>query len=490
MTPAVDDITTDLTALAASQGWTGVTALLDPAPGEWDVLLLAAPGARPAAERLREEMAGTAPGFPVTVGDLDDLPADPSPALRHHRVIAVLRCGRTLSAVTLGAARAVLGRPDRSALVVVAGAETLDGAEALSRNDRILWQSLYASAGAPWHGQTLSGHHCLLRGDTASAAEPVAERITHDTIALRRWLDAGPEAVAEVTRLRLAHALVLAGEVAGDAKPAGDRYGRLTRIAGQVQSGRADVLRRLDSDMDMLRDQLTTLFLEREQELLAGGDVTAIAVGLAVDRLAAASDRARELLDGIDWDLVGEVVPGSMKYPEALLAPLAEEAGRGAPELAVATRTPRPGPDTVPVAGTSTLVSVVRAGAIATAVSALTMPFAGLPAAVVVGTSSGILAERQLRDRDRAGRERQARARSVTGDLDRLRRGLAGVVDAQRDRLRREVGAAFDRLADDLRTARDTGTAPDVSDVSGGDVAARLDDLRARLAVTGNRRES
>ncbi|MFC4071549.1 hypothetical protein [Actinoplanes subglobosus] len=464
MNPAVDDITTDLTTLAVAQGWTDVTTLLDVA-GADDVLLLAAPGAR-------LDVAGTVAPLEESVD-----------TLRYHRVVAVLRCGAVLSATTLAAARAVLARPAGSAFVVVTGAEQLDTDDKVARNDRILWQSLIASGGATWHGQDLAEHHCLLWSDSATPSE----RVTRDMATLRAWLSAEPAATAEVTRLRLAHALVLAGE-AGTAAPAVDSYGRLTRIAGQVQSARADVLRRLDSDMDMLRDQLTSLFLEREQELLAGGDVTAIAVGLAVDRLTAASGRAREMLDGIDWDLVNEAVPGGVAYPGALLAPLTEEAGRGAPDLAVAARTPRPGAASVPVADTSTLVSVVRAGAIATAVSALTMPFTGLPAAVVVGTSSGIFAERQLRERERAGREKQARTRSVTGDLDRLRQGLAGVVDTQRDRLRREVGAAFDRLADDLRTARDTrpAAASAASSAAGSDVTTRLDDLRARLAATGN----
>ena len=203
----------ELKSLAAEQGWTQVTGFVAQVEtADRQILVAYAPGVdpEPLAAWLRSREAAAT----VRTAELDALAADPGPALAVDRVVIALRCGDLLMPATIAGAATVMGRPAGSHVIVLTGAERIQGETDLATVQRAVGGALLGPEGAARR----AGRGLLLWSEFAVPGFLVG-RVENDSASLSQWLATVPDRSAEMTMQRAARALALAGQAEAAAAP-------------------------------------------------------------------------------------------------------------------------------------------------------------------------------------------------------------------------------------------------------------------------------
>ena len=500
----------ELKSLAAEQGWTQVTGFVAQVEtADRQILVAYAPGVDPeplAAWLRRREAAVT-----VRTAALDGLAADPGPALAVDRIVIALRCGDLLMPATIAGAATVMGRPAGSYVIVLTGAERIQGEPDLATVQRAVGGALLGPEGAARR----AGRGLLLWSEFAVPGFLVG-RVENDSASLSQWLATVPDRSAEMTMQRAACALALAGQAEAAAGPsaaaqatgqAGMQIRMLPALRTSVADLHARVLDHLDAQAVSVTRELTASVdtmrhdLLREMDSPAGGRDPRSAELLVTRRMSRWSEDAAQviavrqaqtrrhavqLLGVIDWALVNDIAPRSdgRRYPEPIVQSFTPDppAAPHRSGFALPASGAAPGPAWAPALRTATVGGVVTAAALAAlgiaVAPAVGAAAVGIAAATMFGSRRGQVAARQRQA------ETTAIEAAVRDELSRLMSVLSAELDAGNTKLRAAADSEFTDLERSLAAAEQHAGQLQAGAVNRDPgVSERLAKLRARLGL-------
>ena len=499
----------ELKSLAAEQGWTQVTGFVAQVEtADRQILVAYAPGVdpEPLAAWLRSREAAAT----VRTAELDALAADPGPALAVDRVVIALRCGDLLMPATIAGAATVMGRPAGSHVIVLTGAERIQGETDLATVQRAVGGALLGPEGAARR----AGRGLLLWSEFAVPGFLVG-RVENDSASLSQWLATVPDRSAEMTMQRAARALALAGQAEAAAGPsaaaqptgqAGMQIRMLPALRTSVADLHARVLDHLDAQAVSVTRELTASVdtmrhdLLREMDSPAGGRDPRSAELLVTRRMSRWSEDAAQviavrqaqtrrhavqLLGVIDWALVNDVAHRSdgRRYPEPIVQSFTPDPPAAPPHrsgFALPASGVAPGPAWAPALRTATVGGVVTAAALAAlgiaVAPAVGAAAVGIAAATMFGSRRGQAATR------RRQAETTAIDAAVRDELSRLMSVLSAELDAGNTKLRAAADSEFTDLERSLAAAEQHASRVQAGAVNRDPgVSERLAKLRARL---------
>nr|WP_320013495.1 hypothetical protein [uncultured Desulfobacter sp.] len=278
---------------------------------------------------------------------------EPLPILAATKVVVLLECGRLLDASTVDAIKsAVLERPLKSYAIVYGNAERIANEEDLSLIERGARRLLVASPMGYLAQKELSEYQIFLWGD-GEISSFLKNRIQQDQKALEAWGKKPLACQDDLDRYQLLSLIALAEQQiqevsSGEVRGVDVSVKRLTNTESELKECRQRLVRQIESDLDLLRRELTTSLRTLEQDVLygigaylqkQGAQITSespvikfMSEGierwqeqsekLLASRISQTLSDARDLLENVNWSVVNEVsvyYGETAAYPTSLL---------------------------------------------------------------------------------------------------------------------------------------------------------------------------
>jgi len=346
------EIFADLKALATQSRWRSIVNWIEGLQSEQqsqEVLILLAEGVNPTSFKqwMEKTVSQEVPCLSLESTEKS------FPAFAASKVIVLLECGRLLDASTVDAIhRALLERPLKSYVIVYGNAERIASEEDLSLIERGARRLLVASPQVHLAQKELSQYQIFLWGD-GEPSSFLKNRIQQDQEALDAWVGEPLVCQNDLERYQVLTLITLAEqqiqEVSrGEFRGVDASVKRLTDTESELKECRQRLVRQIESDLDLLRRELTTSLRTLEQDLLhelgaylqKQGEQTTSQSPVAKfmskgnERWQEQSERlltsrinqifldARNLLKDVNWSVVNEVAVYYGKtaaYPAPLL---------------------------------------------------------------------------------------------------------------------------------------------------------------------------
>lgn len=413
----------DFKALAQQSRWSSIADWIDDLQSErhsQEILILSAEGVDPTSFKRWIE---TTLSRELPCLGLETI-KEPFPILASSRVVVLLECGRLLGASTVDAINStVLERPLKSYAIVYGNAGRVASEEDLNLIERGARRLLVASPKGHLAQKELSEYQIFLWGD-GEPSSFLKNRIQQDREALEAWGRKPLACQNDLDRYQVLTLMALAeqqiqevsnGEVRGV-----DAYvKRLTDTESELKECRQRLVRQIESDLDLLRRELTTSLRTLEQDLLHGigaylqkqGEQTTSEspvikfMSEEIERWQEQSERllasrinqifsdARNLLEDVNWSVVNEVAVyygETTAYPASLLQWLETAFQFPAKNISI---TKMEGHSTRVGDSTQTIISAAGGAAGGVLVGYFTAPFFGSLALLVppVAAATGAL---------------------------------------------------------------------------------------------------